>query len=88
MEHTEPPPLLTVAEMKERYRDEWLLLVDCRISENSEIEAGRVAVHSRCRDDIHRAQMGYSGHVAIHFAGDIPRDLAVILWGKSDLRRG
>jgi len=79
MEHTEQLELLTVEEMKERYPDEWLLLVDCEETENTELKAGRVVAHSRCRDDIHRAQMGRSGHLAIHFAGEIPRDLAVIL---------
>ena len=79
MERTEQSESLTVEEMKERYPDEWLLLVDCEENENTELKAGKIIAHSRCRDDIHRAQMDCPGHVAIHFAGEIPRDLAVIL---------
>jgi len=79
MECSEQQEFLTVEEMKERYPDEWLLLVDCRLSASTELEAGKVVVHSRCRDDIHRSLRDYSGHLGIHFTGQIPDDLVVVL---------
>ena len=38
---------LTIQEIEQKYPDEWLLVVDCEISENTELLSGRVAVHSK-----------------------------------------
>jgi len=70
--------VLMIEEMKQKYPDEWLLVVDCELSENTELRAGRVVEHSRCRGDIHKALKDYTGEVAIYYAGEIPDDLTVI----------
>jgi len=70
--------LLMTEEMKQKYPDEWLLVIDCELSENTELKTGRVVEHSRCRDDIHKALRNYTGKVAIYYAGEIPDDLAVM----------
>jgi len=72
--------LLLTKEMKEMFPDEWLLVIDCELSKNTELEAGKVVAHSRCRDDIHKAliKKNYNGKVAIYYAGEIPDDLAVM----------
>lgn len=70
---------LSVKELEERYPEEWLLLVDCELTGSTELSGGKVAVHSKCRDDIYRRLKDYSGRRAIHFAGEIPDDLAVML---------
>ena len=70
--------LLTIEEIKQKYPDEWLLLIDCRLSKNTELKSGKVVVHSKCRDDIHKALKNYSGRLAIHYAGEIPDNLVVI----------
>jgi len=70
--------LLMIEEMKQKYPDEWLLVIDCELSENTELKAGRVVEHSRCRGDIHKALKDYKGKVAIYYAGEIPNDLTVI----------
>ena len=43
---------MTLEEMEQKYPDEWLFIVDCEISENTELLSGVVAVHSPSRDVI------------------------------------
>ena len=69
---------LMIEKMKQKYADEWLLVIDCELSKNTELKAGKVVVHSRCRDDIHKALKNYTGKVAVYYAGEIPDDLAVM----------
>ena len=70
---------LTLQEMEQKYPDAWLLIVDCEISENTELLSGRVAVHSKSREDIHDALMYYKGRVAIHSTREIPEGVEYIL---------
>ncbi len=46
---------LTLQEIEQKYPDAWLLIVDCEISENTELLSGVVAAHSKSREDIHNA---------------------------------
>ena len=70
--------VLTVSDMDEKYRDEWLLVADCELGEKAELKAGRVVEHSRSREDVRRKLKDYPGHVAIRFTGKIPDDLVVV----------
>ena len=70
---------LTIQEIEQKYPDEWLLIVDCEISENTELLSGVVAVHSKSKADIHDALIDYKGHVAIHSTREIPEDVEYIL---------
>ena len=70
---------LTIQEIERKYPDEWLLIVDCEISENTELLSGVVAAHSKSREDIHDALVDYNGQVAIHSTREIPEDVEYIL---------
>ncbi|MDE0396293.1 MAG: hypothetical protein OXL96_00660 [Candidatus Poribacteria bacterium] len=70
---------LTIQEIEQKYPDAWLLIVDCEISENTELLSGVVAVHSKSREDIHDALIDYKGQVAIHSTREIPEDVEYIL---------
>ena len=70
---------LTIQEIEQKYPDEWLLIVDCEISANTELLSGIVAVHSKSREDIHDALINYKGRVAIHSTREIPEDVEYIL---------
>ena len=61
---------LTLKEMEQKYPDEWLFIVDCEISENTELLSGVVAVHSHSRNDIYDASGRYKGGAAIHYTGE------------------
>lgn len=81
--------LLIIEEMKQKYPDQWLLVTDCKLSENTELRAGRVVEYSRCRDDIHKALKNYTGEIAIYYMGEIPDDLTVMfLAGCVPCQRG
>lgn len=69
---------LTLKEMEEKYPDEWLFIVDCEHSENTELLSGVVAVHSRSETDIHEASMRYKGSAAIRYTGEIRKDVGYL----------
>ena len=69
---------LTIQEIEQEYPDEWLLIIDCEISENTELLSGVVAVHNKSREDIHDALIDYKGQVAIHSTREIPKDVEYI----------
>ena len=52
---------LTLEEMEQKYPDEWLFIVDCEISENTELLSGHVLVHSPSRSDVYAASSRYKG---------------------------
>ena len=70
---------LTLQKMEQKHPDAWLLIVDCEISENTELLSGRVALHSKSREDIHDALMYHKGRVAIHSTREIPEGVEDIL---------
>ncbi len=70
---------LAIQEIEQKYPDEWLLIVDCEISENTELLSGVVAVHSKSREDIHDALVNYKGQVAIYSTREIPENVEYIL---------
>ena len=38
---------LTIKEMEQKYPDEWLLIVDYELSENTELLSGKLIAHSQ-----------------------------------------
>ena len=60
---------LTLEEMEQKYPDEWFFIIDCEISENTELLSGVVAVHSKSEDDIHETSRHYKGSAATHYTG-------------------
>ena len=46
---------LTIEEMVQQYPDQWLFIVDCEQTANTELISGVVAVHSPSRDVIKKA---------------------------------
>lgn len=69
---------LTLDEMEQRYPDEWLFIVDCEHSENTELLSGRVLVHSKSETDIHEASMQYKGSAAIRYTGGMRKDVGYL----------
>lgn len=83
---------MTLEEMEQKYPDEWLFIVDCEISENTELLSGVVAVHSPSRDVINEASGKYKGGAAIRYTGRMPdplkyqleiTNLKVAMWKSS-----
>ncbi len=57
---------MTLEDMTEKYPNQWLFIIDCEISENTELLSGVVLAHSQNRDDIHEVSGNYEGGAAIH----------------------
>ena len=70
---------LTLKEMTEKYPDQWLFIVDCEISENTELLSGVVFAHSKSRDDISEVSSNYEGSAAIHWTGGLPEGMRYLL---------
>ena len=70
---------LTLEEMARHFPDEWLFIVDCEFSDNAELLAGRVAVHSKNRADIYAVSGNYSGGRATRYTGKIQEGMEYIL---------
>ena len=52
---------LTIEEIEHKYPDEWLLIVDYELSENTELLSGRLIAHSKSRKEIRDISMNYTG---------------------------
>lgn len=62
---------LTIEKMEQKYPDEWLLIVDYELSENTELLSGRILVHSPSRADVYDISSRYKGSAAIHYTGEM-----------------
>ena len=70
---------LTIEEMEEQYPDEWLLLVDYELSENTELLSGRLVAHSKSRKEIRDISKNYIGRVAVHSTRKTPEGVGYLL---------
>ena len=70
---------LTLDEMKQKYPDQWLFIVDCEHSASTELLSGIVAVHSTSRDVINKASAEYKGGAAIRYTGKPPEGKLYLL---------
>ena len=62
---------LTIAEMEQKYPNEWLFIIEPEISENTtHLVSGIVQVHSKSRDDVFEASRKFKGDAAIRWTGD------------------
>ncbi len=66
---------MTLEEMTEKYPNQWLFIIDCEISENTELLSGIVFAHSESRDDIHEVSGQYNGSAAIRYTGRMQTSL-------------
>ena len=67
--------VLTIEEMMRRFKDQWVLIVDPKISpDTTRIVSGRVMANSKSRDDIDRALTQHTGKCAIEFMGSTGSD--------------
>ncbi len=70
---------LLVKSIKEKYKNEWVLLLNPEISPETKVESGEVVFHSKDRGEVHRRLSNFKGNKAIVFTGKIPEDVGVLL---------
>ena len=66
-------------EMIERFPGEWLLVEYKDLDEELKVKRGKVLFHSPYKSEVYKQLMEMrGGNIAIEYAGDIPKDLAVL----------
>ncbi len=64
----------TVEEIKEEYKDEWVLVEVIEENELGEPTKVELIAHSKCRDDTYDAMKDTKGKYTCHFyTGEIPK---------------
>jgi len=79
-EPTNGPAMMSFDEIEARFDSEWVLILEPDITETLEVRRGKVACHSKDREDISRAlQDTPPGTVAILYIGEPSKDLEFLL---------
>ena len=72
--------LLSILQMKRKYQDEWVLIVDPVYDKGNRMKKGRVLSHSENREKIDGAMLkSKENNIAIRYLGTLDKDLSVIL---------
>lgn len=77
----------SIKKIKEKFKDEWVLLSDYELNECYEPISGVVIAHSKDRDEIYdklKKEMPKLKKLCIEFMGDVPpKDVVIIFYGES-----
>ena len=66
-------------EMIEKFKGEWLLVEYEDLDEELKLKRGKVLFHSPYKSEVYKQLMEMrGGDITIEYAGDIPKDLAVL----------
>ena len=72
--------VLSMDEIREEYKDEWVLIEYEELDDDLNVKKGRVIAHSYCKEEIYARLSETKGtNVAIEYTGKFPEDLAVML---------
>jgi len=69
---------MSLAQIRAKYKDEWVLLAYYDLDERNEPLSGVVVAHSKDREEIYNRQMGIKKALCILYTGELPRDLAIM----------
>lgn len=67
-----------IERIKERYPNEWLLIIDYETDASTRIVRDRLIAHSKSREEIHRQLVKYRGKRCIFYSGKLPQDVGVM----------
>jgi len=72
--------VLSLMEIRTRYKSEWILVEDPETTESLEVQSGKVLWHSKDRDEVYRkAREIRPKHSAILYTGSLPEETVVVL---------
>ena len=72
--------IMTLAEMEEQFKSEWILVEDPETDESLEVIKGRVVCHSANRDEVYRTAVERKPkRSAIVYTGEMPENSAIVL---------
>jgi hypothetical protein len=71
-----------IEKIKEKYKDEWLLIKITAADEKDQPIEGEVLLHSKSRDEVYEAQKDLKGDLYITYSGELPqKGFAVAFYG-------
>jgi hypothetical protein len=72
--------VLTLAEMRDRFPRQWVLVGSPRFDRKGRLRSGTVLAHSSSRDEVYRQlRESDAQSVNVEYLGDMPPDLALAL---------
>ena len=72
--------VLTVSQIEDRFKSEWILLEAPETDESLEVRSGRVLWHSRDRDEVYRKAIELRpDRFAVLYTGKMPEGTAIAL---------
>ncbi len=73
-------PILSLAEIKEKYPDQWVLIVDPELDDNNEVITGKVIYNTPDKEDLYD-HLDFAQHrnSALEYIGDCSNDV-VLPW--------
>lgn len=74
------PGYVSVAQIRRRYKAEWILLEDPRVNRAGDVIGGKLVCHSKDRDEVDREAIRRKARrSAFLYTGKIPSGTAIIL---------
>lgn len=71
---------MTLAEIKQQYPDQWVLVEFLALDEELKVVEGKVIAHSRNKEEIYKKLLELENEkIAIEFTGDMPEEPAYLL---------
>ncbi len=72
--------ILTMREIEAQFKSEWVLLENPVTSETLDVKGGKVACHSKDRDEVYRAAVALKPkHFAVVYTGKPRKNTAIVL---------
>lgn len=72
--------VLTIAEIRDQFHSEWILIEDPETDAALEVQRGKVRYHSKDRDEVYREAVRLRPkRFAMLYTGTIPKDTAIVL---------
>lgn len=64
---------MQIEKIKEKYKNEWLLIKVTLADERDQPIEGKVLLHSKSRDEIFECQKGFKDDLYITYSGELPK---------------
>ena len=73
---------MKIESLKEKYKDEWLLIKITMTDEQDQPIEGELLLHSKNRDEIYESQKALKNDIYITYSGELPKKgFAVAFYG-------
>ena len=72
--------ILPIAQIRQKYRNQWVLVENPKLDKDLEVVSGNVIWHSKDRDEVYNKALELQPkHPAFLYTGKLPKDMVIIL---------